>query len=102
MQLFSWLRKRRTGQPQTRRTSARLAPRFRPQLEALEDRSMPSTLKVTNIFDSGKGSLRYEIAAANTNDVIVFSKKLDGKAITLTSGELDISKKQSRAQALAN
>jgi hypothetical protein len=43
MQLFSWLRERMTGRVQTRRTPAnRPAPRFRPRLEALEDRALPS------------------------------------------------------------
>jgi hypothetical protein len=43
MQLFSWLHKRMTGQPHTRRTLARKpTARFRPQLEALEGRDLPS------------------------------------------------------------
>jgi hypothetical protein len=83
MHLLSWLRKHQTGRP---------TPRFRPRLEALEDRCVPSTLRVTNLGDGGKGSLRYEIAAAQSGDTIVFDKKLDGGTITLTSGELDISK----------
>ena len=64
---------------------------------------MPSTLKVTNTADSGPGSLRYEIAQAQSNDTIVFdfgtgtvSKKAKSTptptptphTITLTSGEL--------------
>src|SRR5262249_5459707 len=43
MQLFSWLHKRMTGRSYTRRTSARkLTGRFRPQLETLEGRDLPS------------------------------------------------------------
>jgi hypothetical protein len=43
MQLFSWLHKRMTGRPQTRSTPAhKPAPRFRPQLETLEARDVPS------------------------------------------------------------
>jgi hypothetical protein len=65
---------------------------FRPRLEALEDRWLPSTLTVTSIKDSGAGSLRAEVAAAHSGDTIVFSSKLDGKTITLTTGELDLTK----------
>jgi hypothetical protein len=91
MQLLSWLHERITSRPQTRSTPARKpAPRFRPQLETLEGRDVSSTLTVTNNLDSGKGSLRYEIAHAAKKDTIVFAPSLDGQTITLTSGELDI------------
>src|SRR5262245_12058244 len=93
MQLFSWLHKRMTGRPQTRSTPARKpVPRFRPQLETLEGRDVPSTLTVTNNLDNGAGSLRAEIAAAKSKDTIVFAPSLKGEAITLTSGQLEISK----------
>jgi hypothetical protein len=93
MQLLSWLRKRMTGRPQTRRTpTGRPAPRFRPRLEALEDRDVPSTLTVTTTADSGPDSLRAEIAAAQAGDTIVFAPTLDSPTITLTSGELDITR----------
>jgi hypothetical protein len=69
-----------------------LAPRFRPRLEALEGRWLPSTLTVTNNLDSGAGSVRAEIAAAKSGDKIVFAPSLNGQTITLTSGELAISK----------
>ena len=66
---------------------------FRPRLEALEDRWVPSTLTVTNILDTGvlgDGSLRGEIAAAQNGDVINFAPGLAGQTITLTGGELAI------------
>jgi hypothetical protein len=53
---------------------------------------MLSTLTVTNYLDSGPGSLRAEIAAAQNNDTIVFAPSLSGHTITLTSGELSITK----------
>ena len=64
----------------------------RPCLERLEDRWVLSTLTVLNNLDSGRGSLRAEIAAAHNGDTIVFAPSLDGQTITLTSGELLIKK----------
>src|SRR5262249_34324404 len=90
MFLSSWLRSRHPSDA-GRRGRARVKPGgFRPRLEALEGRDVPSTLTVTNNLDSGKGSLRYEIAHAGKNSTIDFAPSLDGKTITLTSGELDI------------
>jgi predicted outer membrane repeat protein len=93
MALFSWLQNR----PSTRSTRGRAphhhaAPRFRPRLETLEDRWLPSTLTVTSAADSGPNSLRAELAAANPGDVIDFAPSLGGQTITLTSGELAITK----------
>jgi hypothetical protein len=59
-------------------------------LEILEDRTVPSVLTVTNLADSGDGSLRDQIAAAVNGDTIVFDTSVRG-TITVTSGELDIS-----------
>ena len=69
--------------------------RFVPRLEALEDRTVPSTLTVTSNLDTGvpgDGSLRGEIAAAKSGDTIAFDPSLAGQTITLTSGELAIAK----------
>src|SRR5467141_3269886 len=65
---------------------------FVPWLESLEDRTVPSTLTVTNNFDSGAGSLRDTIKAAKSGDTIVFASSLNGQTITLTSDELAIKK----------
>jgi hypothetical protein len=91
MSFSSWLRNRTSahalrGRPQGRDT----APRFRPHLEELEGRVVPSVLTVTNNNDHGGGSLRYEIAKAQNGDTVNFAPSLDGQTITLTTGELDI------------
>jgi hypothetical protein len=92
MQLLSWLHKRMTGRPLSRSTPARKpVPRFRPQLQTLECRDVPSTLTVMNNQDSGAGSLRAQIAAANPGDTINFAG-LNGQTILLTSDQLFINK----------
>src|SRR5262249_20411112 len=93
MWFSSWLRNRTRsssdgrgrpyGPPRKRAT-------FRPILEALEDRWLPSTLTVLNTNDSGPDSLRAEIAAANPGDTIVFATSV--QSITLFSGELLLDK----------
>ena len=83
---------RRLRRPRTHRAPARRRRRFRPRLEGLEDRTVLSTLTVTNALDSGAGSLRAAIKAAGSGDTIVFAPSLNGQTITLTSGELAISK----------
>jgi hypothetical protein len=68
----------------------RHASKARPRLEILEDRTLPSTFTVTNLLDSGAGSLRAAVVAANANpgaDTINFATT---GTIALTSGELDI------------
>src|SRR5437762_2210933 len=59
-----------------RATRYRPAPRCRLHLEALEDRTLPSTFTVLNLADSGAGSLRQAVLDANANpgaDVIAFA-----------------------------
>jgi hypothetical protein len=65
---------------------------FRPRLETLEDRTVLSTLTVLNNLDSGAGSLRAEIAAARSGDTILFAPTLRHQTITLTSGEVAVTK----------
>jgi hypothetical protein len=66
--------------------------RQQPALEMLERRVVLSTLTVLNNADSGPGSLRAEIAAASSGDMIVFAPALSTRTITLTSGELVVNK----------
>src|SRR5262245_3962213 len=88
----SWLRMRtRPGVSEARRTPKPARPRaaFRPRLEALEGRDVPTTLTVTNASDTGwagDGSLRGELEAAQSGDTIVFDPSLAGQYIYLTSG----------------
>src|SRR5262249_45108880 len=84
MSFSSWLRGPKTATTARRENR----PRFRPSVEALEDRWVPSTLTVTNNLDSGAGSLRAAIAFAHKGDAINFAPSLVGHTITLTSGEL--------------
>jgi hypothetical protein len=59
------------------------------RLEVLEDRTVPSTLTVTNLADSGDGSLRGQLAAAAPGDTIAFAPGLRGTIAlgsTLTLG----------------
>src|SRR5438552_8480078 len=80
MLLSSWPRNSKRSAPAARRhtptSSRQRAAGFRPRLEALEDRWLFSTLTVTSMQDSGAGSLRAEIAAAQSGDTIVFSATL--------------------------
>jgi len=84
MNRFTLSRRRQSGTKQPARA--------RPVLELLEDRTVLSTLTVLNVLDSGVGSLRDAIKAASSLDKIVFAPSLSGQTITLTSGELAITK----------
>src|SRR5262245_44702289 len=94
MWFSSWVHNRKrshSGQPsRTQRSSPGKRATFRPRLEALEDRWLPSTLTVLNNLDSGPGSLRAAIAVASSGDTINFANSLKGQTITLTSGQLAI------------
>src|SRR5437588_4484952 len=82
---FPFFRTSRSKRPAGRR------PAFIPRLESLEDRTVPSTLVVSNSLDKGPGSLRDTINHAMSGDTILFAPSLAGQ-ITLTSDELAIKK----------
>lgn len=97
MSFTNWLRSLRSfcrlgTTARKSRRAARCGPakHFRPHLECIEDRCLPSTFTVLNLLDSGPDSLRAAVAAANANpgaDAIDFATT---GTIALTSGELDI------------
>jgi hypothetical protein len=60
---------------------------YRPRLEGLEERWLPST--VTNLNDSGTGSLRDALATTAAGGTVDFQPGLTG-TITLTSGTLTV------------
>ena len=51
-----------------------------------------ATITVTNLNDSGAGSLRDALGNASSGDAITFAPNLAGGTLILTSGELDITK----------
>ena len=79
-----------TSRTRRRVSTKRRAPSRHLSLEGLEDRSLLSPFTVLNLNDSGPGSLRAAVAAANATpgaNVIDFAAGLQG-TIGLTSGEL--------------
>src|SRR5262249_25884351 len=89
--VFGWLKSgqqpSRTSQRQRRRGKPVVPRRTDLRIEVLEDRTLPSTITVLNLADSGPGSLRAAVSAANAAagaDTVQFAPGLHG-AITLTS-----------------
>jgi hypothetical protein len=75
-----------------RRKLAAPQPPFQPHLDTLEDRTLLSTYTVSNLADSGPGSLRQAVLDANAQggaNQITFALDLHG-SIALTSGELEV------------
>src|SRR5690349_2394012 len=75
LMMFSSLRSVSRRKAQRRGGNARpgLRTSFTPRLEALEDRLCLSTITVMNANDSGAGSLRAAVAAAQNGDTINFA-----------------------------
>ena len=95
MSLLTWLQNRKrdlAGKRKAAHASPCRRGIFRPQLQVLEGRDVPSTLTVTTTADSlnsgafAPGSLRDEIAVARSGDTIVFDSSLKGQTITLNGG----------------
>lgn len=85
-----WFSSFLAGKRSSRRAHRKPAP-TRLRFEALEDRAVPAAFTVSNLLDSGPGSLRQAILAANSNtgpDIVRFANSVRG-TITLAS-ELDI------------
>jgi predicted outer membrane repeat protein len=94
MRFFAWLQKRKgPNQPPSGGRPHRPVPRWRPRLEALENRCLPSLVPVTSTLDdaSRPGTLRYDIAHAASGDTIEMSF-LQGAPIVLSQGELLLKK----------
>jgi hypothetical protein len=96
--LYTWLqatKRKAAAEVPTYRKMRRGRPRRAAlQLEALEDRNVPSTWTVSSLLDTGvagDGSLRGEILAAQSGDTINFDPSLAGQTIAL-NGELAIAK----------
>ncbi len=89
LSLHRWLKHAtHTRRPVRRYTEFVRGRRYRPHVEGLEDRCVPST--VTNLNDAGAGSLRDALATTPAGGTVDFQPGLAG-TITLTSGELAIS-----------
>jgi hypothetical protein len=97
MSFSSWLANRNSPQADTRRR-APAAPRkrapFRPRLEVLESRDVPTTLYVTTALDPlvgvGDGSLRGELGAAQSGDTVKFAIPKSDPGYNPTTGAFTI------------
>jgi hypothetical protein len=84
----AWQPQVHSGSGRRRRTARRSA--WRPRLEFLEDRCVPTTFAVTSAGDdvADKGTLRYAVANAVSGDTILLTDGLKNTPVVLTHGEL--------------
>jgi hypothetical protein len=61
-------------------TDRPVTPRFRPCLQVLEDRTLPSVLTVLNLNDHGSGSLRDQLSQAQDGDTVVFARSVAARS----------------------
>jgi hypothetical protein len=73
----------RLHRPSTPRGPAPQRRSFRPRLERLEERTVPTTV-TSNLDDGSSGTLRAVIDAASPGDTIDFDPSLAGQTITST------------------
>jgi hypothetical protein len=111
MQLLSWLRQQMGGQLQTRSSRKQhVARRCRPRLELLEDRCVPSTLRVNHDFNihvaadttTAHGTLAWAVANAQNGDTILLTGDVVQHGITLTHGELILTQQNLTIESEAN
>jgi hypothetical protein len=101
MRLSSWLWEHLGGGRPTPlvgrlRAKGRPAPRWQPRLEALEDRSVPSTLRVNHDFNvhvaadaaAQHGTLDWAVANAHSGDTILLTADAARTGIMLAHGEM--------------
>ena len=80
----------RASRPASKRKATAPRRTFRPSMECLEDRWVPSTLQVTSSADiaTQHGTLRWAVATAQNGDTIRLTHAVQSTGITLTQGEL--------------
>src|SRR5262249_57500663 len=95
MTMRSWIRN--VFAPPVTGPMRKAPPRSRPAVEALEDRTVPSTFTVVNTLDDGSvGSLRWAVGQANATagaDTIDFDRGVFStpRTITLAGTQLELS-----------